>query len=183
MGVKVENERIYANCKNYFKVESEKAARKYHQYEPHELVAEAWIRGLIVDNPKYLKKRIIFNIMDFIRHDMGIRVKYKKTYITNIIYRRSINGVVGDGPIWYDEQRWFTETCETEVEHQDFIEFIISFSKLARKELKYVRLMAKGYTVTDIAKKLRSNPLAVSAVLYSARKKMKKAIKENDINW
>ncbi len=183
MGTKANNERIYVNCRNYFRIESEKAARKHPQYEPHELVAEAWIRGLRVDNPKYLKKRIIFNIMDFIRVDIGMRNKHKATCITNIIYQRSINGAIGLGPIWYDEQRWFIETCETEIEHHDFIEFIISLSELAKKELRYIRLLVKGYTATEIAKKQRTNQLAVSAALYVARKKMKKAIIENNITW
>lgn len=179
---KAENEHLYQQCKNHLKNESKKAAYKYRTFgnDPDEFVSEAWLRGLEVKNPKFLKKRIKYNMMDFIRDSNGLKRIHNYIPVTNILNELHVDG---GGDIYYDRLEWFNEISEYELELQDMIDYIISFSKLSKKEKKYARMIAKGWTATEIAKEIDSTMMNVSQVFQAAKNKMKEAIKENDIIW
>jgi len=188
---KAENEHLYRECKNHLRVEAEKAARKYelYHYEPDDLVAAAWLRGLDVKSPKFLKKRIQYNLIDFVRHDQGTRRKGYVFILTNIMDQRPDACKLGYdtddiGTNHVSERfRHFEETCERDVELRELIEYILSVTKLTMREERYVRMVLKGFTATEIAKRSGIPRGRVSSGFMAAKKKMMKAIKENNITW
>jgi len=179
VSTKEENERLYVKYGNFLRIEAEKAARRYPQYDAEELQSEAWLKGVKVGNPKFTKQRVAFDILDFVRHDLRLRNKNKRRHLTNILHEE----LYEEGRTFFDENYSYLDPCFSLLDVKEMIVFIVSLSKLAPTEVAYICLLLQGYEATDIAKKRKCTLASVCSVLYTARKKMKKAIREYEIEW
>lgn len=178
------NEEDYARYGNFYRIEAEKAVLRYPQYERDELIAEAWLTGVNVSNPKYTKKRIGYNIRDFVRHDLGLRRKDYPGTITGLIHQHVGGEDERDGSnIFFDLCRHYDDPGEKNTADREIVAYLMKRAKLTRTERSVLKLFLKGWTSTEIAEKRKKTLFSVCSLMYNIREKLKKVIVEYDVQW
>lgn len=183
---KEENEQLYEKCKSNLISAANKFSSIYPEFDRDEFISEAWVRGINVTNPKYIKNRIRFNILDFLRENKFPRrrkdhVLNEKTTLYDKVF--DIEGSLFINLIKSDLERSPQEIIEC----QDMYDKIISLFDEAgvteeEKEIFELRYV-KEYSIDQIEMITGSNQFFIFNKMTSIKKKLRKVLKTKDITY
>lgn len=177
------NEELYEICKIHLEQWGLYFSKLYKNFEKDELISEAWVRGLDLSNPKFLKNRIKFNMMDYIREYTKARVKDKIVEKTNMLHNKKEGDTDSLGDLLHNIKDKELDLVDT----KDLIQYLLENSFLDTKKhnvkKEFVRLyFMENMSYPEISKKMDISQCQISFNLTSAKKILKEKMEQLNLN-